>query len=1697
MKKLLLTLLCIVFVGALGRAQDLVFSASDADFAEIGQDEPYTSSWSATVNDWQLTFRGFSNDGNGLLAGATGNSTSIISTEAVPYIITEVSPSVRLVNDYAGVESVTLTVFSNAAMTNVVYTETNSDPGVGEDETPISFQIPEEYQKTGQYYRLEFSISNPTSSNGVVELMYLDFYGEEEVLEVPGWGISKPANYAYSPTTPFDPASCISNIPDGLTIDDFSFTVKKGTSYASATVVDPVDGKYILDAYNGYFVEATSKEIPGKWSQKTANTTTRFQVTKVTPVLTWTPTSATVKIDEISSFEQPVLSVTPYEEALAGVTYSSSDVNVAKVDTDGKITIVGVGEAKIEASRPADTNYNRAIQKSFILTVQAAKEVAKPVISPAPNQYNEINLAEGQNTISFTADNADKFTWTITGAETRTGEGNTITFSTGGKFNVTVYAWEGETQSSPVSVTVNIPKANPIVKFANPDGFTFHVGETTEVENVATVEGWTPNTENPTISYSFVRGGDLATLSQDGKVTIKENVSGVIEVRASVASNGLNNSSAATYEIHINKYTPELAWSAEEGANQELLASQIDDVKSYTATVNAESVSSEHVPAVTYAATPTGENAIGTVDATTGKVTLNGNVGSLTITASTVADTWNEAAQVLSYTITVGKATPSLKIIESNIELKVATTDDVTYDPSTNVTFTKFAGNAKPKYSLGNTNVATINPETGVITLLNGKTGQFTVRVRFDGDENNNASVPDLETFNINVTKYAPVLAWGEDEGENLSYTAAEVATEDFAPKAAVAAVSDAAPEHVPAVTYTAAPAEVGSVDENGKVTLTGAAGVLTVTASTAADAYNDATTPLSYTISVQIAQPVITVPAQDINTYVGTVEGQLFETQKYLKIEENVGDIELTYAITRGADIVKEISNGGVITLNSGVAGQIAVSVSFKGNDRNAAVAAQTFYINVEKYAPTFAWTEEAGTRNQVFNVGEAADVKSWKAELTYPEGVEVPEAAKLSVVYSATESAAGSVDPATGEVTLTGKAGSFTVTATPTGSADFSIIPAPLSYSVEVSSAVPVIALNTEAPATLKVATEAEGKEINLRDYVKFEKGYNDNDIKIVFTIASGSEIATIEGETLTLENGKTGNVNVKAVTASNDWNIASNEIFINLTVEKYKPTLTLNGESATYTAGYEDSYTETLPTIEFNNGGYESLEPEYTYNYTGNITAASINDGEITINPNSDGSYTVTATVAESDYNDAATATYTITVLPAPTAGTFNFTDNSTGWLGNDGQKQAESALITLIASNRFTLNEAGYLDVAGGSNATMLFRPQYGYKITSVVFKGALGGDVSGVTTATAGTWNNDTWTNTSEDAGDVTFTFPNTTSIESITVNFEKNIPSVIKGLVNGAQNTWSKDGVLLSDEALVTDVNAVNLVKATVQPVGKFTKGSDRYFLTDYTWWTFTQKQYGEKAAEKVLDSDSWFYTADEVGVDAKATIAINEEGKVSINVPCSGTYRVTLQMPEDQKSYKAETVSFNFNVMPDVDADGAFVFNGVNILSVLEGDTPTGERIVPIVTTTDGEYSRKKVQVACNILGANLSYGVVKATTAKNGIRRAPENFTNFNDNFLNLEDASAVALRASKNGVTATSETYPVYDAEWTGEPGKSELKVNGGDITVGVDGIDQDGVEVEYYTLDGVRINAENLVKGIYIMRRGNDVKKIMVR
>lgn len=95
-----------------------------------------------------------------------------------------------------------------------------------------------------------------------------------------------------------------------------------------------------------------------------------------------------------------------------------------------------------------------------------------------------------------------------------------------------------------------------------------------------------------------------------------------------------------------------------------------------------------------------------------------------------------------------------------------------------------------------------------------------------------------------------------------------------------------------------------------------------------------------------------------------------------------------------------------------------------------------------------------------------------------------------------------------------------------------------------------------------------------------------------------------------------------------------------------------------------------------------------------------------------------------------------------------------------------------------------------------------------------------------------------------------------------------------------------------------------------------------------------------------------------------------------------------------------------------------------------------------------------------------------------------------------LSLMDGEIVADVTINGTIDSKGAADFVIDVVWMDMPIKCTFKGQGAAAIEGIE-IDSANAPVEFYNLNGVRVNDDSLAPGIYIRRQGNDVKKILVR
>lgn len=160
-----------------------------------------------------------------------------------------------------------------------------------------------------------------------------------------------------------------------------------------------------------------------------------------------------------------------------------------------------------------------------------------------------------------------------------------------------------------------------------------------------------------------------------------------------------------------------------------------------------------------------------------------------------------------------------------------------------------------------------------------------------------------------------------------------------------------------------------------------------------------------------------------------------------------------------------------------------------------------------------------------------------------------------------------------------------------------------------------------------------------------------------------------------------------------------------------------------------------------------------------------------------------------------------------------------------------------------------------------------------------------------------------------------------------------------------------------------------------------------------------------------------------------------------------------------------------------------------------MNGDTLTDDPVntaIYISENTDDTYTFLLPNLTLGELGTLGDIkieGVTRTTT--DGI----DTYT-AHDPALSLMGGAIVADVTVNGTINDKGVADFVIDVVWNNTPIKCTFVGQGAAAIEGIE-IDSANAPVEFYNLNGVRVNGDSLAPGIYIRRQGNDVKKILVR
>ncbi len=191
--------------------------------------------------------------------------------------------------------------------------------------------------------------------------------------------------------------------------------------------------------------------------------------------------------------------------------------------------------------------------------------------------------------------------------------------------------------------------------------------------------------------------------------------------------------------------------------------------------------------------------------------------------------------------------------------------------------------------------------------------------------------------------------------------------------------------------------------------------------------------------------------------------------------------------------------------------------------------------------------------------------------------------------------------------------------------------------------------------------------------------------------------------------------------------------------------------------------------------------------------------------------------------------------------------------------------------------------------------------------------------------------------------------------------------------------------------------------------------------------------------------------------------------------------------------SIKSSVSTATINLEKDVKFVGLKPSANIIVTSVkFEWGYPTPNQPIADKTVTslsEGESITWTVEAPCTIKVTKLDgyYGQSAPMRAANA---APD------DNWTMSEDGLSATYTAPANAEKASYRIVAVNAAGEESKPFMFDVNDNGG--VSGIDAVEANDTEaVEYYNLQGVRVEADNLTPGLYITRKGNTISKVVVR
>ena len=319
-----------------------------------------------------------------------------------------------------------------------------------------------------------------------------------------------------------------------------------------------------------------------------------------------------------------------------------------------------------------------------------------------------------------------------------------VTIKGEGTCTITATVQDSETYTyatKTASYTLTVTKATGTISFAKAD-----INKTpgdSDFTNTLT------NTGDGTVTYTS-SDTSVATVDETtGKVTIKEEGTCTITATVQDSETYTYATKTASYTLTVQKAAGTISFST-----TSINKTRMDPAFTIVVGKTGDGV-------VTYTSSDT---SVATVDSKTGKVTIKGT-GTCTITA-TVTDSaaYTYAAKTASYTLTIKKAAGTISYTTTKIS---KTSKDSAFTNALTKT-----GDGTVTYSSSNTNVATVNSTSGLVTIKAKGTCTITATVT---DSAAYTYATKTASYTLTVAEYVEVETYHEDFTSTRFYYAKDV----------------------------------------------------------------------------------------------------------------------------------------------------------------------------------------------------------------------------------------------------------------------------------------------------------------------------------------------------------------------------------------------------------------------------------------------------------------------------------------------------------------------------------------------------------------------------------------------------------------------------------------------------------------------------------------------------------------------------------------------------------------------------------------------------------------------------------------------------------------------------------------------------------------------------------------------------------